>query len=144
MNLKLYGILAVVLTVVGFLGYKAYQVSKLEKEIGQWRAKYEEAVKENQKQSEILKKLEKEAREAKQRAAKAERRVIELNKRLYSAHAEVDRLSKLFEDHDFAELVKKKPGLITRRIRSATKRVFDSFQEFASKESSRSSDKSKD
>ena len=39
-----------------------------------------------------------------------------------------NELVKIFSDHDFTKLVKAKPGLIQRRMRTGTKRMFDQLE----------------
>jgi transposase len=47
-----------------------------------------------------------------------------LNEDLRKARVDKDNLIKLFSDHDFTNLVKKKPGLIELRINKATDKLF--------------------
>ena len=53
----------------------------------------------------------------------------ELNDELNKAREKMQRMVKLFSDHDFANLVDKKPGLIQNRINKGTAKVFKEFEE---------------
>jgi multidrug resistance efflux pump len=44
------------------------------------------------------------------------------------AKAEVDELRELFDRHDFANLIKTKPGLIEKRMIAKTQEVFDEIE----------------
>ena len=52
-----------------------------------------------------------------------------LNQDFKKAEVRNQRMISIFSDHDFNELVKKKPGLITIRMQKATKKVFDEIEE---------------
>ena len=51
-----------------------------------------------------------------------------LNEELQQAREDKGELIKLFSDHDFTNLVNKKPGLIEKRINKATDKVFDELE----------------
>jgi len=53
----------------------------------------------------------------------------ELNGELQKSRVKMQRMVKLFADHDFANLVDKKPGLIQNRINKATDHTFKEFEE---------------
>jgi len=55
--------------------------------------------------------------------------VTTLNEQLDKSREERQHMVKIFAKHDFSLLVKEKPGLITRRMQSATERVWESFQD---------------
>ena len=56
----------------------------------------------------------------------------ELERSLSSARAEVNHITKVFGNHDFSKLLAAKPGLVHKRMRDATSRVFESFAEAGS------------
>jgi len=51
-----------------------------------------------------------------------------LNEELAAARKDKDEIIKLFGDHDFAKLVAKKPGLIEKKINTATKKVLKEIE----------------
>jgi len=51
-----------------------------------------------------------------------------LNEDLRKARVDKDKLIKLFSDHDFTNLVNKKPGLIEKRINKATDKLFKELE----------------
>lgn len=55
----------------------------------------------------------------------------QLRDELQAARATVDEARRLFGDHDFDELARKKPGLITIRMQRATTKVFSEIEEEA-------------
>lgn len=52
----------------------------------------------------------------------------ELQQALRSALAEQDHLRKMFNEHNFSDLVNKKPGLIQNRMREAGKKQWESIE----------------
>lgn len=50
---------------------------------------------------------------------------------LWAAEEQVNELEAKLERHDLATLVKRKPGLVTRRMQSGTKRVFEKIEDAA-------------
>lgn len=50
---------------------------------------------------------------------------------LWAAQAQVDGLEAMLERHDLAMLVKRKPGLMTRRAQAGTKRIFRKIERAA-------------
>lgn len=44
------------------------------------------------------------------------------------ARVEVDKMRDLFQDHDFAKLITRKPGLIENRMIKKTQQVFDEIE----------------
>lgn len=54
---------------------------------------------------------------------------IEIEKQREAARAEVDKMRALFGDHDFANLLSKKPGLVTKRMIKKTRGVFNEIEE---------------
>lgn len=55
--------------------------------------------------------------------------LVDLYKKFDKAEEEKKRLVKLFSNHDFANLLSKKPGLITKRMISATEKRFKEIQD---------------
>ena len=64
--------------------------------------------------------------------AKNQQDLTKLNEDLVKARTDKEKLIKLFSDHDFAELVKKKPGLIENKINKATEKVFKELEDISS------------
>jgi len=54
-----------------------------------------------------------------------------LNEELHKAREDKDKLIKLFSDHDFTNLVNKKPGLIENRINKGTDKVFKELEDIS-------------
>ena len=54
--------------------------------------------------------------------------IITLNTEISKIEKEKNEVIRLFGDHDFALLVKKKPGLIQKRIDKATKSIFKDIE----------------
>lgn len=50
---------------------------------------------------------------------------------LWAAQAQVDGLEAKLERHDLATLVKRKPGLVTRRMKTGTKKIFRKIEDAA-------------
>jgi len=65
----------------------------------------------------------------KQDLAKTEEARNELNNDLRKSREKMKRMAKLFADHNFTNLVSKKPGLIRNRMNKATKKLFKEFEE---------------
>lgn len=51
-----------------------------------------------------------------------------LNQELTKSREDVQKVVRLFSDHDFSKLAKAKPGLITKRMQRATKELFKEFE----------------
>ena len=56
--------------------------------------------------------------------AEAEKKMAVLSEEAARARAQVAYTRNLFADHDFQDLMEKKPGLITKRMQNATDKVF--------------------
>lgn len=52
----------------------------------------------------------------------------ELQKELRDANQQTEELSRIFAEHDFEYLLKAKPGLMQRRIRRGSQRLFERFR----------------
>lgn len=50
---------------------------------------------------------------------------------LWAAQAQVNELEAKLERHDLATLVKRKPGLVTRRMKTGTKKIFRKIEDAA-------------
>ena len=64
-------------------------------------------------------------------AASRRERAQESRTALWAAQAQVDSLEAMLERHDLATLVKRKPGLVTRRAQAGTKRIFRKIERAA-------------
>ena len=54
--------------------------------------------------------------------------MVKIEKERDEARVEVDKMRDLFQDHDFAKLITRKPGLIENRMIKKTKEVFDEIE----------------
>ena len=52
-----------------------------------------------------------------------------LNDNLTLAREQMNRMTRLFADHDFTNLATKKPGLITIRMKKATDKIFKEIEQ---------------
>jgi len=55
-------------------------------------------------------------------------KLIELDTKLSKAREDVNRTLRLFSDHDFTNLVQRKPGLLEKLMQKATKKEFDEME----------------
>lgn len=55
-------------------------------------------------------------------------KMVKIEKERDEARVEVDKMRDLFQDHDFAKLITRKPGLIENRMIKKTKEVFDEIE----------------
>jgi hypothetical protein len=55
-------------------------------------------------------------------------KLIQIENERKTALEQVNRMQKLFQDHDFANLLNKKPGLIENRMIAKTEEVFDEIE----------------
>lgn len=55
-------------------------------------------------------------------------KTIEIEKERDEARAEVNKMRDLFQDHDFANLLTKKPGLVSKLMIKKTREVFDEIE----------------
>ena len=56
-----------------------------------------------------------------------------LNNSLNESREKYNATVKIFSDHDFEKLAKSKPGLISNRMKAATKKVFDEVEKESNK-----------
>ena len=56
-----------------------------------------------------------------------------LNEKLQASRLAAIEAKKVFDEHDFAYLLEKKPGLMSNRMRDGTKRLFLAIEEEANK-----------
>ena len=115
----------VIIIILGVLGGAYWEYTNMQKRIDTLRennAKLEMVAKQNQQ---VINDLE--AFQAQQAELN-----MELNKQLQEASKYKDELLSKLRKHDLALLSLKKPGLIEKRINSATKKVFDEIESLTS------------
>jgi hypothetical protein len=117
-----------VFSAAAFLSVKYYMAKA---EIAELRSQVAQLRQANTAQGEIIAELVEEKRREARARAEAEERLSRLSLDIAKADRRTNEVIRLFEDHDLAELIKKKPGLITKRMRSATRRVFSDFERIA-------------
>jgi len=114
-----------IIIILGVLGGAYWEYTNMQKRIDTLRennAKLEMVAKQNQQ---VINDLE--AFQAQQAELN-----MELNKQLQEASKYKDELLSKLRKHDLALLSLKKPGLIEKRINSATKKVFDEIESLTS------------
>ena len=129
---KLYGAAGVVIAMLVFFGLYKYEQVKLEK----LEVQYNDVVARTERDTQKINELKATSEHNKQQYDLAntllltkldEIKVLESNiLEQKEAHYE---LVKIFSDHDFAKLIKAKPGLIQSRMRNGTKRVFKQLED---------------
>lgn len=101
----------------------------------QWSQKQLRIAAENQAKLELAIEETKKAIEFQNKAIKLQTsRLNDVNKAMNTIRKESAELSKLFSNHDFANLVKQKPKLLERRQNDATDRVFDDLEKITDPE----------
>ncbi len=113
--------IVVILSLSVALAWQAFKVQGLEKAL-------------------IVATVKQEAAETTARSIKMDKNIIEsqlerfviksiaMEKERNEARAAVDKMRDLFQDHDFAKLITKKPGLIESRMIKKTEEVFNEIE----------------
>lgn len=60
---------------------------------------------------------------------KSKERIMEVHKKFDEAVESKNAVIRLFADHDFTNLAKRKPGLITKRMQKATAKIFREIED---------------
>jgi hypothetical protein len=55
-------------------------------------------------------------------------KMVEIEKERDEARLQVDKMRDIFQDHDFAKLISRKPGLVENLMIKKTKEVFDEIE----------------
>lgn len=119
-NLKIVGILASVLAVAGamFYFYFTYSQDKI--------AGLNEKVATQEVKNKVL---EEDNKKIKENVAKQANNLNNLSTEVNKIKKETSQLGQTLSRHDFDYLVKKKPGLMEKRINNGTKKVFKDIEE---------------
>ncbi|MCP3674510.1 MAG: hypothetical protein GY829_08595 [Gammaproteobacteria bacterium] len=119
MFLKIAGVVILFMAVA--IGFLKFQIVELEKALVVAVVK-QEAAETNARTAEIAQTLT----EVQVKNFTAKIAVIE--KERNEAQVQVNKMRNLFQDHDFAKLIAKKPGLIENLMIKKTKEVFDEIE----------------
>ena len=115
------GLLAVVAVMFVMIVWGKFQILTLEKELQTAVVKQEAA-------ETSLHTAQQEKALADIQLAQFEAKMVEIEKERSEAVAQVNKMRDTFQDHDFAKLLTKKPGLIQNLMIKKTQEVFDEIE----------------